>query len=57
MPPPAVVLKAVNSSSLCVYVGAQSEEAEHQYHLPTYEVVFWENTSNVEVKSLCSVIS
>lgn len=48
VPPPAVVLKAVNSSSLCVYVGAQSEEAEHQRYLPTYEVVFWENTSNVE---------
>ncbi|XP_053513769.1 interferon alpha/beta receptor 1 isoform X2 [Artibeus jamaicensis] len=47
VPPPLTVLKAVNSSSLRVFVGPQSK-AGHQRYLPTYEIVLWEHTSNVE---------
>ncbi|KAM5335383.1 interferon alpha/beta receptor 1 [Glossophaga mutica] len=49
VPAPIVALKAVNSSSLRVYVGAQSKSAYQRYP-PTYEVMFWENTSNVQRK-------
>lgn len=49
VPPPVVVLKVVNSSSLRVYVGAQNKSA-YQSYLPTYEVILWENASNVERK-------
>ncbi|KAF6119070.1 interferon alpha and beta receptor subunit 1 [Phyllostomus discolor] len=47
VPPPVAVLKAINSSSLRIYVGAQNKSA-YQGYLPTYEVVLWENASSVE---------
>ncbi|XP_045708580.1 interferon alpha/beta receptor 1 isoform X2 [Phyllostomus hastatus] len=49
VPPPIVVLKAVNSSSLRIYVGAQNKSV-YQGYLPIYEVILWENTSSVERK-------
>ncbi|XP_036921178.1 interferon alpha/beta receptor 1 isoform X2 [Sturnira hondurensis] len=47
VPTPVLILKAVNSSSLRVFVGTQSKSA-YQRYLTTYEIIFWENTSNVE---------
>lgn len=48
--PPAVTVKPVNSSSLRVYLGSQNESV-FQHHALTYEILFWENTSNAEVKT------
>uniref|UniRef100_K9IYP2 Interferon alpha/beta receptor 1 n=1 Tax=Desmodus rotundus TaxID=9430 RepID=K9IYP2_DESRO len=48
IPPPVMVLKAVNNS-LRVYVGSQSKSAHQRYPL-TYEIIFWEKTSNAERK-------
>ncbi|XP_054433908.1 interferon alpha/beta receptor 1 [Pteronotus mesoamericanus] len=47
--PPVVIMKAVNSSSLRVFIGSQNKSA-HQHYLLTYEIIFWENTSNAERK-------
>lgn len=52
--PPVIAVKSTNDVSLRVYISA-TEESEnramnHPYSL-TYEIVFWENTSNAEVKN------
>ncbi|XP_002919632.2 interferon alpha/beta receptor 1 [Ailuropoda melanoleuca] len=51
--PPVIAVKSTNDVSLRVYISA-TEESEnramnHPYSL-TYEIVFWENTSNAERK-------
>ncbi|XP_036098612.1 interferon alpha/beta receptor 1 isoform X1 [Molossus molossus] len=48
IPPPVVTVKPVNSS-LRVYLGSPNGSA-FQHHPLTYEVFFWENTSNAERK-------
>lgn len=56
--PPVISVKSVTDDSLHVSVGA-SEESENmsvnQLYPLIYEVIFWENTSNAEVKRLCSI--
>lgn len=51
-------MKSITDDSLHVSVGA-SEESENmsvnQLYPLVYEVIFWENTSNAEVKRLCSI--
>ncbi|XP_054569415.1 interferon alpha/beta receptor 1 [Eptesicus fuscus] len=47
IPPPVVALKPLDSHSLQVAIGFP-DRTEFQFYLLTYEVSFWENTSNTE---------
>lgn len=46
-----MALKPLDSHSLQVAIGFP-DRTEFQFYVLTYEVSFWENTSNTEVKRL-----
>ncbi|XP_006886853.1 PREDICTED: interferon alpha/beta receptor 1 [Elephantulus edwardii] len=52
--PPVISMKAINNS-LYVYIGTPKEtesKSVNHYYPVTYEIKFWKNTSNAEVKIL-----
>ena len=51
-------MKSINDDSLHVSIGAPKEsenKSVNQLYPLIYEVIFRENTSNAEVKRLCSI--
>jgi hypothetical protein len=54
LPSPVITVKSI-SDSLRVSVGFL-EDSDFLEDSLIYEVIFWENTSNIEVKRLCSII-